>query len=75
MNLIKLFFLIAPRRRRAHGYARETGEGRQRGANADVLVRIIGLEREANHHQSSACSFGWWLVLVCSERKVLFAGC
>jgi hypothetical protein len=22
-----------------------------------------------------ACSFGWWLVLVCSERKVLLAGC
>jgi hypothetical protein len=22
----------------------------------------------------SACSFGWWLVLVCSERKVLLAG-
>jgi hypothetical protein len=21
------------------------------------------------------CSFGWWLVLVCSERKVLLAGC
>jgi hypothetical protein len=23
----------------------------------------------------SACSFGWWLVLICSERKVLLAGC
>jgi hypothetical protein len=23
----------------------------------------------------SVCSFGWWLVLVCSERKVLLAGC
>jgi hypothetical protein len=21
-----------------------------------------------------ACSFGWWLVLVCSERKVLLVG-
>jgi hypothetical protein len=21
----------------------------------------------------SACSFGWWLVLICSERKVLLA--
>jgi hypothetical protein len=24
---------------------------------------------------SAACSFGWWLVLICSERKVLLAGC
>jgi hypothetical protein len=23
----------------------------------------------------SACSFGWWLVLVCSERNILLAGC
>jgi hypothetical protein len=23
----------------------------------------------------AACSFGWWLVLICSERKVLLAGC
>jgi hypothetical protein len=23
---------------------------------------------------STACSFGWWLVLICSERKVLVAG-
>jgi hypothetical protein len=22
-----------------------------------------------------ACSFGWWLVLICSERKVLLADC
>jgi hypothetical protein len=22
-----------------------------------------------------ACSFGWWLVLICSERKVLLDGC
>jgi hypothetical protein len=22
-----------------------------------------------------ACSVGWWLVLVCSERRVLLAGC
>jgi hypothetical protein len=27
------------------------------------------------HHIRSACSFGWWLVLICSERKVLLAGC
>jgi hypothetical protein len=24
---------------------------------------------------ATACSFGWWLVLICSERKVLLAGC
>jgi hypothetical protein len=23
----------------------------------------------------AACSVGWWLVLVCSERRVLLAGC
>jgi hypothetical protein len=23
----------------------------------------------------TACSFGWWLVLICSERKVLLVGC
>jgi hypothetical protein len=23
----------------------------------------------------AACSFGWWLALVCSKRKVLLAGC
>jgi hypothetical protein len=23
----------------------------------------------------TACSVGWWLVLVCSERRVLLAGC
>jgi hypothetical protein len=23
----------------------------------------------------TACSFGWWLVLICCERKVLLAGC
>jgi hypothetical protein len=23
----------------------------------------------------SACSFGWWLVLICFGRKVLLAGC
>jgi hypothetical protein len=23
----------------------------------------------------TACSFGWWLVLVCSEGKVLLVGC
>jgi hypothetical protein len=23
----------------------------------------------------SICPFGWWLVLICSERKVLVAGC
>jgi hypothetical protein len=22
----------------------------------------------------AACSFGWWLVLICAERKVLVAG-
>jgi hypothetical protein len=22
----------------------------------------------------TACSFGWWLMLVCSERKVLLTG-
>jgi hypothetical protein len=26
-------------------------------------------------NQQAACSFGWWLVLICSERKVLLAGC
>jgi hypothetical protein len=23
----------------------------------------------------AACSFGWWLVLICSEIKVLLTGC
>jgi hypothetical protein len=23
----------------------------------------------------NTCSFGWWLVLICSERKVMLAGC
>jgi hypothetical protein len=23
---------------------------------------------------TSACSFGWWLVLICSERTILLAG-
>jgi hypothetical protein len=23
----------------------------------------------------AACLFGWWLVLICSERKVLLDGC
>jgi hypothetical protein len=27
-----------------------------------------------NFYISSACSFGWWLVLICAERKVLLAG-
>jgi hypothetical protein len=31
----------------------------------DVLSTAIGV----------SCSFGWWLVLICSERKVLLAGC
>jgi hypothetical protein len=26
-------------------------------------------------HNLAACSFGWWLVLVRSERKVLLTGC
>jgi hypothetical protein len=24
---------------------------------------------------NAACSFGWWLMLICCERKVLLAGC
>jgi hypothetical protein len=28
--------------------------------------------RQPNRHMT--CSFGWWLVLICSERKVLIAG-
>jgi hypothetical protein len=24
---------------------------------------------------SAACSFGWWLMLICSERKILPTGC
>jgi hypothetical protein len=24
-------------------------------------------------HGAAACSFGWWLVLICSERKILLA--
>jgi hypothetical protein len=24
---------------------------------------------------ATACSFGWWLVLIYSEREVLLAGC
>jgi hypothetical protein len=27
------------------------------------------------NHFFTVCSFGWWLVLVCSERKVLLADC
>jgi hypothetical protein len=23
----------------------------------------------------AACSFGWWLMLICSERKVPLVGC
>jgi hypothetical protein len=23
---------------------------------------------------ASACSFGWWLVLICFERKIMFTG-
>jgi hypothetical protein len=26
-------------------------------------------------HLTLSCSFGWWLVLICSERKVLMVGC
>jgi hypothetical protein len=29
------------------------------------------------HHRTyrlAACSFSWWLVLICAERKVLLAG-
>jgi hypothetical protein len=26
-------------------------------------------------HNFSTCSFGWWLVLICFERKALLAGC
>jgi hypothetical protein len=26
-------------------------------------------------NKPSTCSFGWWLVLICAERKVLLATC
>jgi hypothetical protein len=31
------------------------------------------MHRGRNRH--AACSFGWWLVLIYFERKVLLAGC
>jgi hypothetical protein len=33
------------------------------------------MSSEKNIHGNAACSFGWWLVLICSEKKVLLAGC
>jgi hypothetical protein len=27
------------------------------------------------HHQPIRLAGGWWLVLICSERKVLLSGC
>jgi hypothetical protein len=35
----------------------------------------MGFLFHATVMQSTACPFGWWLVLVCYERKVLLAGC
>jgi hypothetical protein len=31
--------------------------------------------QEANPSRTTVCSFGWWLVLICFERKVLLADC
>jgi hypothetical protein len=33
------------------------------------------LHKMPNLRSLKACSFGWWLVLICSERKVLLDGC
>jgi hypothetical protein len=37
------------------------------GASSSVRIIACG--------SIKACSFGWLLVLICSERKILLAGC
>jgi hypothetical protein len=53
------------------------------GRNSLVSIELIHhfslvelRERKRTHllHKDYHCSFGWWLVLICSEKKVLLAG-
>jgi hypothetical protein len=36
---------------------------------------FFGSQDENYGRRLTACSVGWWLVLVCSERRVLLTGC
>jgi hypothetical protein len=38
-------------------------------------VSLANAEWLVCYELSTACSVGWWLVLICSERRVLLAGC
>jgi hypothetical protein len=42
-----------------------------------MMVGVVGSTwtHGLDRVQFAACSFGWWLVLICSKRKVLLAGC
>jgi hypothetical protein len=44
---------------------------------ADELVVSTFTQHGSSPYSSVSqpCSFGWWLVLICAERKVLLAGC
>jgi hypothetical protein len=44
------------------------------------IIQVIFYYLESNSHylyriKHTACLFGWWLVLICSERKVLLTDC
>jgi hypothetical protein len=39
-----------------------------------IISRLLRTEQLSTTYRHAACSFGWLLVLVCSERKVLLAG-
>jgi hypothetical protein len=42
--------------------------------SSDKKARGVIAHEEDSTNFLTACSFGWWLVLVCSERKVLLSG-
>jgi hypothetical protein len=39
-----------------------------------VINGEVRMSDECFRTNSSACSFGWWLLLICSKRKVLLVG-
>jgi hypothetical protein len=68
------------RREAASGRREEGGEGEWAAAGLKRWVSVGGsvspteTPLEMTWRPGTACSFGWWLVLICSERKVLVAG-
>jgi hypothetical protein len=44
------------------------------GASGNCYWQLL-ITHLIDHLECTLCSFGWWLVLICSEINVLVSGC